>query len=275
MGFNIGQGFGGGSGGSSIPADSTYTNPTPMAADFRGFSAGDTFSSTPHNDIITKILYPYQSPVFSSFAITGQTSPLEVGNVITSGNKTFTWTTTNASNINVNSIKIIDVTNANTDLATSLANDGNELINIATPIQKVTATNHTFRIQAINTNSIVFNRDYIVNWQWRFYWGFLPNTSLVDSDLLLLQSSKLTTSRAGSIVLPANPGTNYDFICYPSVFGNITSIIDNTNSFNATADYINQGIVSHTNQYGVVSDYIVYRSVNPSGGKSGWNYSIS
>jgi hypothetical protein len=50
----------------------------------------------------------YQNPTFSSFSFP-QSTPIEVGTII-SGNKTFTWATTNTGNVSANSISILDIT---------------------------------------------------------------------------------------------------------------------------------------------------------------------
>jgi hypothetical protein len=275
MGFYTGDGIGtGGSGGSSTPTDVNYTNLTPMAAAYRGFNAGQTFNNVPIQDVLDGILYPYQAPTFSAFSISGQTSPLEVGNEIIAGSKNFVWTTTNPSNINPNTIKITDVTGGNIDLATALANDGNEAIVIGA-IQKLTSVSHTFRIVGTNTNLVNFQRDYSVAWQWRMYWGFSPLTSITSADILGFGGSKLATARTGTITLPTNTGTNYDYICYPDSWGLISNIIDIGSGFSLTAAYTNEGTLVHTNAFGASETYRIYKSTTASAGKTGWNLSIS
>jgi len=264
---DLGTSLGGG-------GDAFYTSLSPAAVTVGGLELGQEFVNVSFQDLIEQMLHPYLFPTFSSFAITGQVGLLEVGDIIPLGLKTFTWTTTNPSNINVDSVKIVDVTDA-VDLAIDLTNDGNEDITFPLDIQKVVQASHVFRIEAINSRTQVFNRTLTINWNWRFYWGFYAPATIDSANVLLLQSSKLTTTRSGTIAMPTNGGTNYIYIAYRASFGLITQIQDLTNSFNVTNDFIFQGVLSHTNSFNVTLDYNVYRSVNATGGASGFNYSIS
>ena len=105
-----------------------YTNTTPMPQAVGGYGIGTTFDNAEFKDLMDGLLYPYQYPSFSSFSISGQATTLECGIVI-SDNKTFTWVTSNPSNIKSNTISILDVTNSQT-LASGLSNDGSEVINL-------------------------------------------------------------------------------------------------------------------------------------------------
>ena len=124
---------------STGPGAVSYTQATPMPEDVGGYKAGSTFLNRTNQQMWDGLLYPFQEPTFTSFEITGQTTPKEVGESIPAA-VTFTWGTTNPSNIQANSIVIRDVTNA-TDLATGLVNDGTEAITMGGPIQKTSAAN--------------------------------------------------------------------------------------------------------------------------------------
>lgn len=262
--------------GGVVPgADGTYTNATPIDSAFRGVQLGETFNATPIADVLTKILYPYLAPSFSSFSITGQVTPLEVGDSISSGNKNFVWATVNSGNVQANTINIIDVTGGSVTLLSASANDGTEVINLATPIQKTVAGSHVFQIQGTNTQASGFNRNYTVTWQDRMFWGFYAGTSIDSTNILLLGSSKLASGYAGNIIMPVNGGSNYLYFAYPDSWGTINTIQDITNSFNATGDFNDLGVISHTNSFGITSNYRVYRSVNMTGGASGFEYQLS
>ena len=88
-----------------------YTNETPVPQTLGGIQAGSTFDNVPLTTMFDLLLYPYQTPSFSSFSV-NISSPVEVGYTIAAGNKTFTWTTTNSSNIAPNSVTITDTTDS-------------------------------------------------------------------------------------------------------------------------------------------------------------------
>ena len=85
-----------------------YTNSTPTPSPLGGIPAGSTFAAQTMTQMWNRLLYPYQFPVFTSFSITGQAAILEVGDT-SLANPTFTWSTSNSSNITANTISIKDL----------------------------------------------------------------------------------------------------------------------------------------------------------------------
>jgi hypothetical protein len=142
---------GSGGGGGSV----TYMNPNPIPVTQGGFPAGTTFP-TPQTmqQMWDAFLYPYQYPAFSSFLINGQSTLIEVG-IALSGNKTFNWGISNASNLQANSIAIRDV-NANVLLASGLANTGSQIADIGT-IVNTSPISQNWRGEAVNTKGEPFN----------------------------------------------------------------------------------------------------------------------
>ena len=80
----------------------TYTNLTPTAVSIGGIPAGSTFDNMTMQEMWDALLYPYQTPIFSSFT-SSMSTPIEVGSTIPAGSVTFLWNTTNSSNIAANS----------------------------------------------------------------------------------------------------------------------------------------------------------------------------
>ena len=72
-------------------------------------------------NLLDRMLYPYQAPSISAFQINGQASVLELGESIPAGNKTFSWGTSNSGNVTANTIMIRDTTNSQA-LGSGLAN---------------------------------------------------------------------------------------------------------------------------------------------------------
>lgn len=253
-----------------------YNNLNPSTVTVGGIPAGSTFNSLTVTQIFDMMFYPYQSPAFTSFSITGQSTSIEVGTVIPSGSATFTWATSNSSNVASNSITIKDVTSGNIILGSGIANTGSTILNKPYNILKYTDTSHVWNIQGTNTQSSTFNSNFTVNWKWRYYYGFYSGAVINSSQTLALQSSTLATSRAGNFTLPVNSGgLNYIYFVYPNSFGALTQIYDNTNGFNVTADFTNLGTITVTNVNSVDNSYTVYRSINAIGGGSNTNYTLT
>ncbi len=238
----------------NIPGTDTFTNPTPMPQTLGGLSAGTTFNMRTLTGLVNDLLYPYQSPAFTSFSF-NQTTPIEVGNSIVAGTKTFSWATSNSANVQPNTVDIEDVTNA-TVLADNIANDGSENIAIGS-ITKTSATSHTWRISALNTNSVSFNRTFSVAWQWRIYYGESLSGTLNES---LIESLRVNTLSATANGDYSFLGGGYKYLCYPTAMGLRTTFTDQLTKLNVAME--TPYTVSVTNAYGVNTDYYVHRTTN-------------
>lgn len=250
--YTIPQG-GGGSGGGD-----TYTNLTPTPVTLGGIPAGSTFLAKTMQQMWDSVLYPYQSPAFTSFAITGQANPIEVGDAILA-NRTFTWTTSNSGNITPNSISLRDVT-ASIVIASGLPNDGTETV-VYGSVTKNTASSNTFRVSGTNTQSASFTRDVIISWQWRAFYGESALTLLTGADILTLRTSALKASSSGTYAMSTG---GYKYWCFASSITQPTRIYDQATNLDIALAPTDT--VSVTNAYGVVENYKVYRSLNVLGG---------
>lgn len=202
----------------------TFTNLTPMPVALGGLAQGSTFDAATMSEMFNGLLYPYQAPAFTSFGISGQTTPLEVGASILT-NRTFVWATSNEENVEANQISLVDVTGGSILIASGLANDGIQATSYpASPIYKTSATTHTFQINGINTHAGSFSALYTVTWQWRKYYGTSSNAGpLTEVDVEALTTKPLSTTFAGTYTF----GTGgYKYICYPASFGTATTFKD-------------------------------------------------
>jgi len=212
MSNNIGSGSSGaGSGG----AGSKYTGTSTVNEG--GINVGDSFTNADSATMWKALLEPFIAPVFSSFALSGF-STIEVGDKIPLGNYNFIWGTTQAGNVAVNSIDIIDVTNGSNIIGTGLANDGVELLPLP-EILKTIVTSHQFRIEGTDTNTTptLFTRNYSVNWRFNRWFGFgVQNSAPTTSANIRALSNKafLSASNTGSfnIVIPANTQEVYFYV---------------------------------------------------------------
>ena len=153
-------------------------------------------------EIIEMATVAYLSPVFSSFSISGQNTLIEVGETL-SGIKTFTWGTTNVSNIVPNSINIDDVSGS-TNLATGITNDGSEDLDIGT-VNNTSPITQQYRITGTNTQTNDFNRNFSISSIYPYFYGTVAsggagaganrpvaNQALIDSGVKVLNSSSGT-----------------------------------------------------------------------------------
>jgi hypothetical protein len=246
------QAYGSGGGGG------TYTNLTQMPVTVGGYIAGTTFTAQTMSQMFDGLLYPYQAPAFTAFAISGQTTPLEVGASIAT-NRTFTWGTSNSANVAIASIDLIDVTGGNVTISSGLLNDGTEATSYpAVAITKTTATTHSFRIDGENTQAGTFSGTFTVTWQWRKFFGESAGAGpLVESDIEGLRIKDLSDAFAGTYVFEA---TGYKYLCYPASLGTVTTFKDA--STNLDVPFETSYTVNVTNSFSQTTSYRVHRSTN-------------
>ena len=172
-------GEGGGGGGEQCKITKTDAVPT----NHGGLEAGAVIAGQNACQVLEKILFPYEYPQFTSFYIENQSTTLEIGDKVTGGTRNFIWDTTHDENIQANSIAIKDLT-TNTELASGLANDGSEQLDIGGDIVNTSPNStHVWRISATNTKNETFGRNFTVAWRARVYWGSTANENPDESEI--------------------------------------------------------------------------------------------
>lgn len=239
----------------TLNPDFKYTNPTPVPATLGGVTAGMTFNNMPLKDLLDTLLYPYLSPTFSTFTISGvANNAIEVGDGIT--NPTFNWGTINSSNIIANTIDIMDVTGGNILLADNIANNGSTSV-VLPLLKKTVAATHQFKIEGMNTQNVLFNRTVNINWQWRRYFGASILSSLTEADIKALAGSELNGGFTGTYALGSG---GYKYICYASSLGTASTFKDSSTGLNIPFEA--PTVVPVTNALGITTNYNVHRSSN-------------
>ncbi|MEI7509978.1 MAG: hypothetical protein WCJ62_11000 [Flavobacterium sp.] len=271
---NLGFDNTGGGGGS------VYAGASPTTVAVQNYPIGTSITGKTYDDLFQNIYVPFVTPSFASFGIT-QTTPIEVGTTI-SGLKSFNWTFLTGSNVQANSVSIIDVTNGNTVLASGVSKVSPQNVNIGS-VQKITSTTNQWKATAIDTQShVITSANATVVWYWNMYWGGSSNLTLNEGQIESLSNSQLKANQLADYVFTAVD--NYKYFCYPNTtpfssptvatgFKDIaTNIVvpmaDNTDD----AFYSNvengwyYGLVSVTNAQGITVYYRVYRTRNKVGG---------
>jgi hypothetical protein len=256
---------------SDIQDNLVYTTSSPTTSTVGGIPAGSTFTDELLVTIIDQILHAYLAPAFTSFGITGA-STQEVGQTF-SGSKTFTWSTSNSSNVATNSISIDDTTNS-TNLGNSLPNNGSTSFSIN--VSHNAPATHIWTITGQNTQSGSFSTTTSINWLWRLYYGTSVSITLNAAGIQGLASSTLTSGFASTY----SYGTGgFKYISFPDSFGGPSSFKDASTQLNVamcdstddpsysnTQNGFNYALVSVTNTHGVATNYRLYRSKNILGG---------
>lgn len=216
-----------------LSGSNTYTNATAMPETVHGWEAGTTFSNKTMTEMWGGLLYPYQYPAFTAFTVTGFQSVLECGINFTGGAQTFTWSISNPSNVNTNTVAIRDITNA-TDLLTSLANDGTEGYTLTAGTQTTNGATRQWGIRATNSKSQQIGYLYLTTTFYSPIFHGVGATGLSVTQLQQLAGKRIT----GEVSFSAQFTTsnNKIYICYPTAWGDLTSIKD-VNLFDITADF--------------------------------------
>ncbi len=227
-----------------------------------GGTGGGIYWSTPSSSTTT--------PTFTSFSITGQTTPLEVGATVAAGATPFVWATSNSSSVAVNSISIVDTT-ASATLASGLANTGSDSITISAITNNVPAS-QIWTVNGLSTGAVGFSRTYEVDWFWRVYAGDSSNATLTANQIkALTASSNLQAAFAGSYTI--SPSSDFSYFCYPDSLGSVNFFKDGNTGFpismatvadngaySNTANGWSYAIVSVTNAQSIATNYRVYRT---------------
>jgi len=240
-----------------ISVSQTYSNSNPTPADHGGIPAGSTFSDVPLTQMWTDVLYPYQHPSFSDFTIGGIGTVYEVGHNIPAGAYSFAWTTVNEDNIVDNSIAIVDVTSGTT-LATGLANDGAETLDLLDMISDIQASQQ-WRIEAENTKNGTFNKSYTTNWYWATYTGNDADGDITEADIKAGIKSLRSTGNGN--YTPAVGDQVYKWVAYASEHGLASSITDPGGTTVVMDPTWNPKEVTITNDEGVSIIMNVYRTL--------------
>ena len=246
------QGTPGPTGATGSSGSDVYNNASPTPSTLGGIPSGSTFSSQTMTQMWDALLYPYQAPAFTSFSISGQSTPIEVGATV-AANPTFNWIETNIGNVNPSTTVI---RNVSTIIANNVSNTSPYAATDGA-VTKTTATTNTWSIEQTNTHSQTFSRNFTVTWQWRVYYGESVNTPLSEAQIEALRVGNLQSGFAGTYSFQAG---GYKYICYPSSMGTASTFKDTGTNLDVPFETVYT--VSVTNANSVTTNYNVHRTTN-------------
>lgn len=247
-----------------------YTNSTPTPAAVGGIAAGSTFNLQTMQQMWDALLYPYQLPAFTYFLVNGITSTLEIGQTLTSPGS-FTWSTSNSSNVATNSISI---NGYNIATESGLQNNGFRSINFTSTVTRTSSNGvgtRGWNIQGQNTSGQTFNGSTSIRWDYKMYAGTSTNATLNENQIEALSNfNSVKNGFAGIFNMSAG---GYKYFCFANTYGTPSTWVDNSNQLNVamndTVDgyYTNTdtngnvyALVSVTNSFSETTNYRVYRT---------------
>lgn len=248
-------------GGASI----TYTNLTPIQSALGGITVGQTFNGATMQQMWDYLLYPYLNPAFSSFGVSGA-SVLEVGDALPTS-LTFSWNSTQDSNVSPNSIVITDTTGT---LLTGQPADGSNSHTYGSAVSLNTYGSYTWSISGTNTLNGTYASSLTKYWFWKVYWGTSSSTSTPTASFVKnLTNGQLLGGKAGTYSFSAN---DYKYLAIPASYGVPGSIYynglpfalaDSGDGYSSGGGNITYLPISITNDFGQTTTYNVFRSKNP------------
>jgi hypothetical protein len=209
------------------------------------------------------LLYPYQSPAFTAFNRTGLSSVYEVGQDISIGSQTFSWSNSNDSNIQSNSIYIEQLSPATVTLASNLNPDGSTGLTLTTTTNRTTnGSLSLYRITGTDTQLSNFSTTISATWRTRWYYGRSTNTSITGAEMTGLTNNALVSSVTNDFVTFA-AGSGYLYLCVPDTIGQPSDLRDSVaGCFGTNIPYVTLSDITITNPYGISITYKQYRTVN-------------
>ena len=252
-----------------------YNNSQQMTATVGGLAAGTTFDNISLKDLLDDLLYPYQSPSFSSFTFT----PTTYENGQTAGSSSFTWAVSNFSNVDAGIDFILSSsfgTTANySAVATKTSTPTSLISGTGLTVSSSTATNTaSITLYGKNTQGATFSSSRTLSWLHRGYFGRSTQTSIGDSgatgfgSLAAGQGGTFLASNANRTYAfnapnPFTPGQqSYIYFVFPTAWGS-PQIYDSTTNYNITEtfNYAGQtGTFGIRNRFGQTATYNYWRS---------------
>jgi len=235
-----------------------YTPQGVTLATVGGIPSGTDLGVSPIlvQDLFDDIFYPYVSPVFTSFSISGQSTTIEVGTTL-SGSKTFTWAITLNSGV-VPTIDLYNVTTSATLLA-GTPNDGSQAQAITSVQLNSNGATQVWRGIGNNTSPAgTFNSsNFTVTSRYYRWWEAVAATPANSAAVRALSNQAFQTAGNSFTLVTGTTLIKFSVNLPPGV--TIVSVIDTTNlNLDITADYVLIGTVSVLDAGGTSRTYNQY-----------------
>jgi hypothetical protein len=211
------------------------------------------------------LLYPYQIPAFTSFARTNLSTTYDLGQPVPIGSQTFSWATSNSSNVSANTITIQQLSPSTTTLVSGSANDGTEAISLSVNISSSTpSTISMYRITGTNTQGATFTSTISASWRYRWYYGKFSGASVTTTEITGFTNTLTAGVVNDYINWGATATPQYGYLVIPSSgLAQPSDLRDSTSGcFGSNIPYSLIGTVTFANLYGISTTYNIYRTTN-------------
>lgn len=236
-------------------AEAKYTNDEPIVTALGGIKVGETFSSVPVTDMLTKLLYPYTKPTISTMSATKSGGVFEKG---TSVSVTAMSVIVGKKSSALSKVEFLKGGSVVDTITTGLPTSGTATINSTQSFDINTNTSLSAKVYdsettpgtaTVNGPSYTFVDPY--------FYGSVSGSTAITSDVITGLTKKIEVKGNKSYVFDANVQT--PIFAYPKSYGAITKIND-PNGFDVT-DTFRSSVVTVSVLSGNV-DYYVYRLAN-------------
>lgn len=193
-----------------------YSSTSPATCTVGGVTAGAVLTGQTLEYLLQEILAPYVDPTFSVFAVAITPQPFEVGCVVT-GSKSFTWTTTTASNVTAGSIGICEIGGALLGSGFD-AGDSPQSLSIGS-LTNTSPTKYCWQITGCSTQDDSFTRNVCKCSIYPYFWGVETSGSrpAVDNDLVT-GGSKVVTTVGSNVGVTFNSSNQYTWYAQPTAY---------------------------------------------------------
>ena len=245
-------------GGGTNPVSPLFTSDIPVVLaggkNLGKYTNGDTIPAAGKTaeQVFNDIAAEFLSPSFSSFSM-GVTALVEVGTTL-SGLKNASWGTSQSANVATNSIEISQ-TSPSSVLATGLANDGSESIDIGT-IQRTSEGTFTWRIELTNIQGSTTSKTTLSRWSYIQFYG-IGTTPTNSSEVRGLGNQRFNNSSNNFTLNTGNVETTFIVALPPGK--SISSVKDlDALDLVITNQYNNIGTVVVDLQEGEQATYTIF-----------------
>lgn len=197
--------------------NTVYSNNTPIVEPIGQIAPGETFSDTPVNQMLTKILYPYVAPTVSATASTPSTV-VEKGVTTTVASVTATVGKKSSAITKVELYKGATLVEAKTD---GVADGGTISFTNAVSVTDTT----DLKVKVTDANATVIETvaaEY--TYVYPFYYGVVNNGTVIDGSAVIGLTKSV--EEKGDNTFEFTMDDQCAVIAYPKAYGALTAIAD-------------------------------------------------
>lgn len=265
---------------SNIPEQSSLNFNKPNSSNYSigSLESGSSFNNVSIQNVFTDILYGNELGNITNLLLTatsGFVNPIELGDSLVPSTYTFSWTLSNSSLFDSNSVRI--ERSGVGDIVSSFTNSGPYEWILGSTISYSTTQSEIFNLYLRRNNGTTIRKQLVIDWRFPIYFGSTSSSISVTS--IPTQFEKVLGTNSNFTVFI--PGSGYKYIAIPDSFSEIYSLsIDGIpaamagtesgytfqetkiGNYNGTISSIYHNKIFVTSSFGIGSTYSLYRTLN-------------